>query len=275
MLSRPTIGLIAASLLLTADWAVADDPQITKLPVIQTPSEVTPVTAKVTVSETPVNGSEALPKALAEAKAVYAKTRDYSGYMVRQERVNGKLLPEQTAEIRVRVEPFAIYTKTLAPKSMLGQELAYSTGKKDDKVRVRAAGIAGVNGFVSVSMDDGKANVDSRHTLTNTGMGALVKRMETALEAEKRAKATPQILVAEYKFQDRPCTRYEVFCERPHRDRYAYRLVMYIDQELKLPVRFEAYDAPKSGESQGEMIECVSFVSLKINAGLGEAIFDK
>jgi hypothetical protein len=255
----------------TATGVMAADPP----KAVDPPSEITPVSAKVTVAEPRVNGADALPKALAEAKAVYAKTRDYSGYMVRQERVSGKLLPEQTAELRVRTEPFAIYTKTVAPKSLLGQELAFSTGKKDDKVRVKAAGVAGVGGFVSVAADDPKAMADSRHTLTNTGIGAVLKRVESAWEAEKKAKTSPQVLVAEYKFQDRPCTRYEVFCERPHAQRYAYRLVVCIDSETKLPVRFEAHDAPKGGEATGEMIECVSFVGLKMNAGLGEATFDK
>jgi Protein of unknown function (DUF1571) len=256
--------------------ALADQPKEPgRLPVGDPPSDITPVVAKVASAAPPVNGAEALPKALAEAKAVYAKTRDYSGYMVRQERVGGKLQPEQTAELRVRTAPLAVYTKTLAPKSLLGQELAFMTGKKDDKVRVRAAGIAGVGGFVSVPVDDPKANVDSRHTLTNTGIGAIVTRVEAALEAEKKAKASPQILVAEYKFNDRPCTRYEVFCERPHQGRYAYRMVVYIDNELKLPVRFEAHDAPKGGETAGEVIECVSFVSLKVNGGLGDGVFEK
>lgn len=271
------IWRVAAGVVLAGAVAVAADPPMAgKLPVVvDPPAEITPVVAKVVSAEPRVNGADALPKALAEARAVYAKTRDYSGYMVRQERVGGKLMAEQTAELRVRVEPFAVYMKTLAPKALLGQELAYSAGKKDDKVRVRAAGVAGVSGFVGVSADDAKATVESKHTVPNTGIGAVLRRVDAALEAEKKAKTAPQILVAEYKFQDRPCTRYEVFCERPHAQRYAYRMVMYLDAETKLPVRFEAHDQPKAGDAAGELLECVSFVGLKFNAGLGEAVFDK
>ena len=271
---RLGIGLVLTGAI--GSGVLADPPtEPGKLPVGDPPSDITPVVAKV-VSATPtVNGAEALPKALAEAKTVYAKTRDYSGYMVRQERIGGKLQPEQTAEIRVRVAPFAIFTKTIAPKSLLGQELAFMTGKKDDKVRVRAAGVAGGSGYVSVSMDDPKANVDSRHSLAETGIGAIVKRVEMAMNAERKAKTSPQILVADYKFNNRPCTRYEVFCERPHQGRYAYRMVMYVDNVFKLPVRFEAYDATKTGDSAGEMFECVSFVSLKLNGGLGDAVFER
>jgi hypothetical protein len=269
-LKRFGVGVVFAGVV-AAGAVAADPPEKLTLPA----SDITPVAAKVTSAEPAVNGAEALPKAVAEARAVYAKTRDYSGYMVRQERVGGKLQPEQTAEIRVRTEPFAIYTKTLAPKPLLGQELAYMTGKKDDKVRVRAAGIAGVSGFLTVSADDPKANVDSRHKITDTGIGAVLKRVDAALDAEKRAKTSPQILVGEYKFDNRPCTRYEVFCERPHTSRYAYRVVVYFDHEYKLPVRMEAYDSPKGVDTTGEMIECVSFVSLKVNGGLGDAVFEK
>lgn len=95
------------------------------------------------------------------------------------------------------------------------------------------------------------------------------------MDAEKKAKTNTQVLVGDYKFDGRPCTRYELFCERPHAARYAYRVVVYFDTEYKLPVRFEAYDSTKTGETSGELTECVSFVSLKVNGGLGESVFDK
>lgn len=242
------------------------------------PSTLVPVakgTAKVELVPTPVKGEEAWAKALAEAKEAYAKTRDYSGYMVRQERIGGKLRDEQTAEIRVRVQPFAVYTLTLAPKALFNQELAFMSGRKEDKVRAKPAGIAGVPGFVTVAPDDGKANADSKYTLPNTGIGAILKRVEAALDAEAAAKTSPQVLASEYKFNDRPCTKYEIFCDRPHPKRFAARMVVYIDHEYKLPVRFEAYDAPKGGEKAGELTECVSFVKMIVNAGLGDVVFDK
>lgn len=248
-------------------------PKLDTLPA--SPSTLVPVVAKVEVVESAVKGEEALAKALADAKAAYGKTRDYSGYMVRQERIGGKLQPEQTAEIRVRTEPFCIYTLTLAPKALFNQELAFVSGRKEDRVRVKPAGVAGVAGFTSVAPDDPKANADSKYTLPNTGIGAVLKRVEAALDAEKAAKHAPQVIAAEYTFGDRKCTRYEIFCDRPHAKRFAARMVLYVDAEHKLPVRFEAYDAPKPGEKAGELTECVSFVKLLFNAGLGDAVFDK
>ena len=267
------------SVFLSAGLVIAADPPALPKPVEPVkpvaPTEVVPASARIEIVEPTVKGEEAWAKAFADAKATYAKTRDYSGYMVRQERVGGKLTAEQTAEIRVRVEPFCFYTLTLAPKSLFNQELAYMTGKKEDKVRVKASGVAGAGGFVTVAADDAKANADSKYTISHTGIGAILKRVESALDAEKTAKNSPQVVASEYKFNDRPCTKYEIFCERAHAKRFATRMVVYIDNEYKLPVRFEAYDAPKSGEKTGEMMECVSFVKLVLNAGLGDTVFDK
>jgi hypothetical protein len=260
------------TLVLSAGLVVAADPPKPTKPVA--PTDIVPASAKIEIVEA-VKGEEAWAKALADAKATYAKTRDYSGYMVRQERIGGKLMAEQTAEIRVRTEPLCIYTLTLAPKGLFNQELAHMGGKKDEKVRVKASGVAGAGGFVTVAADDAKANAESKYTLTNTGIGAVLKRVEAALDAEAAAKNSPQVVASEYKFNDRPCMRYEIFCDRPHAKRFAARMVVYIDTEYKLPVRFEAYDAAKGGEKAGELTECVSFVKLVLNAGLGDSVFDK
>jgi hypothetical protein len=264
------------SVFLSAGLVVAADPPKPTEPVKPVaPTDIVPASAKVEIVDASVKGEEAWAKAFADAKATYAKTRDYSGYMVRQERIGGKLQAEQTAEIRVRTEPFSVYTLTLAPKALFNQELAFVSGRKDDKVRVKAAGVAGAGGFVTVAADDAKANADSKYAVTSTGIGAVLKRVEAALDAERVAKASPQVVMSEYKFNDRPCTKYEIFCDRAHAKRFAARMVVYIDTEYKLPVRFEAYDAPKSGEKTGEMLECVSFVKLVFNAGLGDSVFDK
>lgn len=268
-MTRITLG----SLFLSAGLVVAADPPKPVKPVA--PTDIVPASAKIEIVESAVKGEEAWAKAFADAKATYSKTRDYSGYMVRQERVGGKLQAEQTAEIRVRTEPFSVYTLTLAPKSLFNQELAFMSGKKDDKVRLKQSGVAGAGGFVTVAADDAKANAESKYAITNTGIGAILKRVEAALDAEAVAKNSPQVVASEYKFNDRPCTKFEIYCDRAHAKRFAARMVVYIDAEYKLPVRFEAYDAPKGGEKTGELTECVSFVKLVLNAGLGDAVFDK
>ena len=51
-------------------------------------------------------------------------------------------------------------------------------------------------------------------------------------------------------------------------------MLVYVDKETKLPVRFEAYDAPKPGTTTGELLEAYSYTDVKFNVGLGESAFE-
>ena len=115
----------------------------------------------------------------------------------------------------------------------------------------------------------------SNRSIQDTGLGAILVRAEKMVEIEKKLRNPVQIVAAEYKFEGKPCMRYEIFCEKPHTQRYAHHAVLYIDKESKLPVRWEAYESPKPGEAVGGLLESVSFVNLKFNVGLGDSTFDK
>jgi hypothetical protein len=53
-----------------------------------------------------------------------------------------------------------------------------------------------------------------------------------------------------------------------------YRVRLYIDDEIGLPIHFEAYEWPSSPEKPAEMVEEYSYTDLKLNVGLGEMDFD-
>ena len=144
-------------------------------------------------------------------------------------------------------------------------------------MRFKAAREEGIRtGFVTLPTDDPKVLAATRHPLTETGLLAVIDRVDKAVATEKQLHHPIQVLTAEYTFGGRPVTRYEVFAERPHPNRYAYRCVLYVDKETKLPARFEAYAQPKPGGSaEGELMEVQSFVGLKTNTGLGESAFER
>ena len=145
--------------------ATAQEPKRTPpdLPAIPKASDPDAVIAsstavvKVTSADPPTNGNDKFPKMIADAKEAHAKIRDYVGHFVRQERVDGVLLPEETGEIRVRCNPFSVDLKVLAPKAAAGWETVYVAGKRDEKIRFKPAGIAGLSGFTTMKMDAPKA----------------------------------------------------------------------------------------------------------------------
>ena len=220
-----------------------------------------------------VPASEALAKALADAKAALARTRDYTGHLVRLERVRGTMAPETVAEIRVRNEPFAINLKTVRPLALSGEESSYIPETSRLSVRFRAAGVEGVKGFRTVDADGEAALEHARHSAAGYGMGAMIERVEKVLQVEQILRNPVAVYSADYKLGEQAVTRYEILAARPHPGRYAHRVVIYFDNETKLPARLEAYDAPAQLGGNGDLIEMQGVISLKTNVGLGSNDF--
>jgi hypothetical protein len=211
---------------------------------------------------------------LGEAHAAHAKLRDYTCTFTRQERINGTLSVEQVGEMKVRLSPVGVYVRFARPEGIAGMEIAYSGAKKDGKVRYRPAGIAGRKGFQVLATDDQKFLADNRHPVTEWGMGPIIELISTATAREKTLNNPVEVFTADYQFANRNVTKYEIQTRRPHAFRYAAKMLVYVDKETKLPVRFEAYDDPKAGTTVGELLEAYSFTDLKFNNGLGENSFD-
>jgi hypothetical protein len=218
--------------------------------------------------------ADALAAMLADARAALAKTRDYTGTYTRQERVGGKLGAEQVGEMKFRVNPVGVYVRFARPEASAGMEVAYSAAKKDGKLRYRPAGVAGRKGFQALAPDDPKFLADHRHPVTDWGMGPIVELIATAVAREKTLKNPVEVFTGDYQFAGRNVTKFEIHTRRPHAFRYAASMVVYVDKETKLPLRFEAYGDAKPGSSEGELLEAYSFTDLKFNNGLGENSFD-
>jgi hypothetical protein len=141
-------------------------------------------------------------------------------------------------------------------------------------VRYRPAGVAGRKGFQTTATDDPKFLADHRHPVTDWGMGPIVELVANATAREKTLNNPVEVFTADYQFAGRNVTKYDIHTRRAHAFRYAAKMVVYVDKETKLPVRFEAYDDPKPGAAAGELLEAYSFTDLKFNNGLGENSFD-
>ncbi len=223
----------------------------------------------------PVDSSMAFATAMSDAKAAYAKVRDYSGHMVMQERLQGQLQAEQTAELRMRMMPQSIAVKFIAPSAMVGREIAFVDGRSSNKVRTKAAGTYGPLAYASVSMSDPKAAVNSTHTLADIGIAAILGRIDRALAIEAKLRNPVSIIAADFSFAGKTVTRFEICFDRAHGLRDAARYVVCIDPDSKLPVRFEVYDGPTAGKLEGDLREAISFVNLTFNRGISDAAFDR
>ncbi len=73
---------------------------------------------------------------------------------------------------------------------------------------------------------------------------------------------------------DRSCTL--IVSTHPERqsDFMFHSVKVYIDRELGLPIRFEAYDWPERPGQPPKLVEEYTYTSLKLNIGLTERDFD-
>ncbi len=282
-LTPPTIPTVAPAVvpLPTPPATIPDRPTKSRPAQTTSPTETNPVqpAAATVVSRVVPSRSvesisaDAFPQAIADAKAAHARLRDYSGHYIRRERVAGKVIPEQTCELRVRLAPFAISVKVIAPQDYAGRETVYSTKSATGKAYLREAGKVS---YLPVRHDDPRLQADTSHALNDVGLAAVLNRVEQAMALERRLNNPVQVVGSAYQFDGKPCTRWEIFMDRPHAQRYAARHVLYLDKQTSLPVRYEAYDAPRSGSTSSvEPFEVQSFVGLKLNTGLGESVFDR
>jgi hypothetical protein len=250
--------------------------------VVAQPPRAEPPKAEITKSEpgkpapeAPKAGADALAAMLGETRTALGKLRDYTCTFTRQEVRKGTLSGEEVAEMKVRSNPVGVYARFARPEAIAGMEVAYTAARKKNlKVRYRPAGTAGARGFQTLDTDDAKFLSANRHPVTEWTMAAGIERVAAAVAREKTLNNPVEVYTGEYQFAGRNVIRYEVLTRRPHAFRYAYRMLVYVDKETKLPLRFEAYDQPKSGAPAGDLLEAYSFSDMKLNVGLGESSFD-
>lgn len=219
---------------------------------------------------------EAAGRLIGDARASFARVKDYTGLLYKQERVGGQMSAEQTIQVRFRQQPFSVHMKWVAPKNLVGQEACYVAGQNNNMMRAKSAGaILGAIGFVSIDPNDARAKASSRHSITEAGLGNTIERMVRANETDKRLPAGHiSATFGEYRFLNRNVTRVETTRRLNNGQVYCHRSIAYFDKETRLPVRIELYDWPKPGSPPGgELLEAYSYVDLKFNVGLNDAAF--
>jgi Protein of unknown function (DUF1571) len=211
---------------------------------------------------------------ITKARQRFQDVQDYECTLIRQERVNGTLLPEGAAIMKVRNKPFSIYLCCERPDSDRGLQVCYVANQNHGKMRVHPNGLFGIFGFVSVNPRDPKALEKNRHCITEAGLGNLLESTARSWATERRLKKT-QVEIADDVIHGRPCTR--IVTVHPDRNAgsfYGYRCVLWIDKETLLPLGAETYDWPRPGSpTEGDLLEKYRFLNIRCNIGLKDNVF--
>jgi len=209
------------------------------------------------------------------ARQSFQGVRDYSCVLVKRERLRGQLGPDNVISMKVRNQPFSVYLRWQSPKDLAGQEACYVAGRNNGMMRVHSTGLIGAVGFVSIDPRDARAQANSRHAITEAGIGNLIERFVKHWEEERQLNLT-QVRVGDYEYNKRRCSRVETIHPDNRGNQFvSYRTVLYFDQENHLPIRIEVYGWPRAGgPADGELLESYSYVNLRLNPGLGDDSFN-
>jgi hypothetical protein len=211
---------------------------------------------------------------VALANQSFKEVRDYTCLFIKKERLRGQLQPDNLIDMKVRSQPFSVYLSWLGPKALQGQEACYIAGR--NTLRVHSTGLAGVAGFVTLDLNDPRVMQNSRHTINEAGIENLITRLSKRWELERQLNKT-EVHIAEYNYNQRPCIRVEMVHPDANNGKFdSYRTVVYFDKATHLPIRIEKYDWPQPGSAaDGDLLESYSYVNLRTNVGLNDAIFNR
>lgn len=216
---------------------------------------------------------------------IIGEVQDYTCELVKRERVDGQLLPQEIIFAKVRHErgdrdpaaesPVSLYLRFQAPTHLANREILFVKTGQDDKLLVRNGGKRLAFLTLELPPTCALAMQGNRYPVTEFGIQRLVERMIELGEQELPYGECEVDIESNVLVEDMTCTKIEV-CHPVRRDHFMYHLArVYIDDSTQLPVRFEAYDWPNPGSGEPVLKEEYTYRNLKLNVGLSDTDFDR
>ncbi|MBN1393616.1 MAG: DUF1571 domain-containing protein [Pirellulales bacterium] len=202
------------------------------------------------------------------------KIYDYSATLAKRERIGGKLLDYQYMFIKLRQKPFSVYMYFLAPADVKGQEVIYVEGQNNGNMWAHGVGFQKAFGTVPLKPDGPFAMKNQRYPLTELGILNLTRRLVEVAEKDINYGECDVKFYEGAKINGRVCTCIEVVHPVPRRNFLFHLARIFVDKELNLPIRYEAYDWPQEEGGPPELTEEYTYLNLKLNNGYTDADFD-
>jgi len=228
--------------------------------------------------------SHPLDKAIALATEGLAKMRasvsDYSAILVKRERVNGVVSSPSYMRVKVRcprqtevgTTPFSIYMKFLKPRKCAGREVIWVDGQDDNKLCVHETGILGMK-RLHLDPDGWLAMQNNKYPVYDVGLENLMIKLIERAERDRNAGMCEVQYRDGVELMKRKCSLIEL---RHHEKKAPYdfhKALVFIDEELNLPIRFASYDWPTGPGAEPELIEEYTYAKIAVNQGFTDLDF--
>ncbi len=200
--------------------------------------------------------------------------QDYSAVLVKRERINGELSEPEWMYVKVRHNPFSVYTRFLVPKKKEGQEAIYVSGQNSGKLVAHGVGIEKFVGTVQLLPTGDFAMRGNRYPITELGIRRLTERLIEVGENDSQYGECEVKVTKGAKIKDRTATVIQVIHPTPRREFLFHVARIYVDDKLNLPTRYEAYEWPQQPGGKPVLVEEYTYLDLKLNNGFTDADFD-
>jgi hypothetical protein len=274
----PRLTSLLSALVLSAVCAAGEDraaPKNEGAPVNPTAAKNKTVSDRESSSKSNQRSESAIERAIrivAECQERYESVSDYTCRFWKRERISGKLTPAHIMTMKVRTKPQSIYLKFEQPAK--GREAIYVAGRHAGKVVAHDVGFNKLlAGTLHLEPTSARAMTDCRHPITEAGIGPLLETVSRRWALEMSQNETV-VTFGDMSVGERPCLLIEATHPRASGDFLFHKVRLFIDKELGLPIRFEAYDWPKKPGIEPELAEEYTYSDLKLNVGLKEIDFD-
>ena len=202
---------------------------------------------------------------IGEAEAALVQVENYRAIFHKQERVEGRLMEEETVLFKFK-RPFKVYMKWMK-EPYKGHELLYVEGWNNNRMVVRDSGITGMM-TVNLNPKGSLAMKGNRHPVTDSGLDHLVTLLRDYMRRGVKEKELEFKKVGEEILYGRRTQRVEILSSRGRgKDYYCYRAVLNLDLERKVPIKVQIYDW------ENNLIENYGYEDLRFNVGLSDADF--
>jgi hypothetical protein len=269
--------------------ATTPTPQAAQQPAAQPAQDAAQVAARITPAVAPqgafnleqIPGEHPLMPALRVAeegvKFIDANVRDYSAIMYKQERIDGELHEQEVAFVKVRHQPFSVHMFFLSPNK--GRECAYVAGPNGEKgeLHARDSGFRKKLGVFKLDPEGRLAMAGQKYPITKLGIRNLTTELITVASSDinygECEVRTVQTTIGTATDQ-RPVTMIEVVHPTPRRNFRFHKAQIFIDNELRVPIRYASYLWPQNPGEEPPLEEAYTYLNLKLNNGFTDADFN-
>jgi hypothetical protein len=242
------------------------------------PTALAAATAKVPLDFTQKSGEHPLAPVLRNLKISQDELdhniRDYSCTFAKKERVDGVEGDYQIMLLKVMHQPFSVYMAFQSPP-YAGREVVYVEGQNNGKLTVLDAGFTRMLGKINLDPTGARAMSGQRHPITDVGIRNLTAKLTKMWSAETQFAECEVTAVPGTKVEGRTATMVQVVHPVPRQNFKFHKARLFFDEELKIPVHFDASSWPAQEGGKPQLEESYTYAkNLKVNNNFTALDFD-